>query len=545
MSHWPRTGVLGGVRGLLLVLAWPALANAQATTPTTAPESLTARVATDEQTLWLALSGVERVRIYRREASTPFTPAEPLNARLERIGAAGGALYAFVMGGGLYSLAADGWTRGIDLPKHDVPIDLVGDASTLYALVPSPTPGSLPLLRGAGTESGASSRPFDAGESEFSVVRYGSRGWSAVAACPPTLTRAGDAALQLALVKDALCVFWAEPDGGPIRYLRLDAESGQWHPGERLPAEPGLSGFWVTTVSRVPTLIAAVQAAEGVRLDAFRLLGGAQGGAEEWRPATLQLSTLPAGVEAAGYEAASGFNQHAVLLMVDQHQARYLRFGRIDAPPTEVTVSAEAPLERQRTSGERIRWVQGITLLALFAVLLALFLFRRGAMAAVATLPTNCALALTFQRLVGCLIDFTPIALVTGALLSVDWRTGLGQLFNWVPLSDASGKVPAMSTLLWWGASCAAYTVYTIVIELLMHRTVGKLVVGTRVLSEGGAAPAAIQIVVRNLFRLLELMPPFWVLAFLVVMSRNRQRLGDIFARTVVVRRVRPTPNPE
>jgi uncharacterized RDD family membrane protein YckC len=44
--------------------------------------------------------------------------------------------------------------------------------------------------------------------------------------------------------------------------------------------------------------------------------------------------------------------------------------------------------------------------------------------------------------------------------------------------------------------------------------------------------------VVRNVLRCLELMPPFWVLGFVVVLSRNRQRVGDIFARTIVVRRL-------
>ena len=79
-----------------------------------------------------------------------------------------------------------------------------------------------------------------------------------------------------------------------------------------------------------------------------------------------------------------------------------------------------------------------------------------------------------------------------------------------------------------------------------LRRTIGKVFLGTRVLSENGTRPNAVQIVARNVSRFLELLPPLWVLGFLVVLSRNRQRLGDIFARTVVVRGVKPAPkNPE
>ena len=93
--------------------------------------------------------------------------------------------------------------------------------------------------------------------------------------------------------------------------------------------------------------------------------------------------------------------------------------------------------------------------------------------------------------------------------------------------------------MLWWGIACGTSTLYALVMELLVQRTVGKLLMGTRVLSERGTAPHVLQTILRNVLRLLELMPPFWLLGFLVVLSRNRQRLGDIFARTLVVRHVK------
>jgi hypothetical protein len=72
--------------------------------------------------------------------------------------------------------------------------------------------------------------------------------------------------------------------------------------------------------------------------------------------------------------------------------------------------------------------------------------------------------------------------------------------------------------------------------ELLTRRTVGKVFARVYLLSETGTRPAAWQILVRNLSRLIEFTPQFWFLVVLVLISRNRQRLGDIFARTLAIR---------
>ena len=61
-------------------------------------------------------------------------------------------------------------------------------------------------------------------------------------------------------------------------------------------------------------------------------------------------------------------------------------------------------------------------------------------------------------------------------------------------------------------------------------------------LSESGTRPTAGQIFARNLSRLPEFMPQFWVFVILVMLSRNHQRMGDIFARTLVIRKAPARP---
>jgi len=62
----------------------------------------------------------------------------------------------------------------------------------------------------------------------------------------------------------------------------------------------------------------------------------------------------------------------------------------------------------------------------------------------------------------------------------------------------------------------------------------GKMLVGARVVMVDGARPASRAILVRNLFKALVLLIP--VLAVVALLNPHGQGLGDLMARTVVVR---------
>jgi uncharacterized RDD family membrane protein YckC len=497
-------------------------------------------LAADEKTLWLAASDGQRTLMFRRGIDEAFQPQEPLNAPLAKIAVSGGVLYAFMEDGTFYSFGAGAWSRGLDLPQRALPSELVGDETGLYALTTSPPPGQ--MYRVVGTEGGTlTTEPFDAGGIPVSIVRYESDGWAAVAPAPAAMLAASPERRRLAVLHGTLCALWHTDKDQRIECVRLDAETGQWHAVAATPVGQPPDEFWVPVVGRVPTLLLATPASEGGQtLTALRLLGGLKDPASEWRPSPLQLSALPKGSHVQRYDVAFGFNQHAVLLLADQSGMAHLRFARTDAAPTEATVSIADILAGGRGAAHGLAWMQAATLVALMGLLVALFVFRRGAMVAVAALPEGCAVALTVQRLIGFAIDMTPFAVAMAVALGVDPYAALRELFNWASGSGAAGgKLPLANSLIWWGASCGCHTVYALVMELLVQRTAGKVLLGTRVLSETGTAPLRWQIVVRNLLRCVELLPPFWVLGFILLLSRNRQRVGDIFARTLVTRRVR------
>ena len=79
---------------------------------------------------------------------------------------------------------------------------------------------------------------------------------------------------------------------------------------------------------------------------------------------------------------------------------------------------------------------------------------------------------------------------------------------------------------------------YYAVLEALTGQTLGKKIVGLRVVDEGGRTPNWAQAIKRTLTRILEVNPlgGGLIAALVVVLTENRQRLGDLWADTFVVR---------
>lgn len=81
------------------------------------------------------------------------------------------------------------------------------------------------------------------------------------------------------------------------------------------------------------------------------------------------------------------------------------------------------------------------------------------------------------------------------------------------------------------------YLFYHPVLEYTMKgRTPGKRMAGVRLVMQDGSTPGLSAIVVRNLFRLLDAMPSFYLVGIGSCLLTGKQvRIGDIAARTVLV----------
>ncbi|GAA0559732.1 hypothetical protein GCM10010172_48540 [Paractinoplanes ferrugineus] len=78
---------------------------------------------------------------------------------------------------------------------------------------------------------------------------------------------------------------------------------------------------------------------------------------------------------------------------------------------------------------------------------------------------------------------------------------------------------------------------YYTLLEGLTGRTLGKLVTGIRVVdARSGGKPGLLAGLVRTLLRLIDGLVGYLVAMIVVVNSENRRRLGDMAAKTLVVR---------
>jgi uncharacterized RDD family membrane protein YckC len=79
---------------------------------------------------------------------------------------------------------------------------------------------------------------------------------------------------------------------------------------------------------------------------------------------------------------------------------------------------------------------------------------------------------------------------------------------------------------------------YYIVLEAVMGGTLGKMLLGIRVVTVDGSPIGWGASLIRNLLRIIDGLPFAYILgAILIWTSPHKQRLGDRLARTVVVRR--------
>lgn len=109
----------------------------------------------------------------------------------------------------------------------------------------------------------------------------------------------------------------------------------------------------------------------------------------------------------------------------------------------------------------------------------------------------------------------------------------------WIPdrlLHDAPASGPHFWLVVLLPA-LAIYFLYHPVIELLLQgRTPGKRLVGLRLVTRSGGIPGPGALLVRNVWRLLDCLPGFYLLGLVCCfLSKQRLRLGDLAAGTLLV----------
>jgi len=137
-----------------------------------------------------------------------------------------------------------------------------------------------------------------------------------------------------------------------------------------------------------------------------------------------------------------------------------------------------------------------------------------------------------FSRLVALILDSIFVGILSGIATAI---------FGVTQLSTATSSGGAFSywttqagiPVIW---ASAIWLVYYTVCEAMFSATPGKALNGLRVVSIDGRPLGLRGIVVRNLLRIIDVLPGMYLLGGIAVMvTSHSQRLGDMGARTTVV----------
>jgi uncharacterized RDD family membrane protein YckC len=142
--------------------------------------------------------------------------------------------------------------------------------------------------------------------------------------------------------------------------------------------------------------------------------------------------------------------------------------------------------------------------------------------------PTALPLAPAGARVLAGAIDALP---VIAAWAFYCQKMGFSELIGAVTGGSAAAE-PIVEVVLW--GSFAIYLAHTTLCEVFLGRTLGKIIMGLRVISLDGKPPTRGQMATRNLLRLIDAGLIF-LPVLLVPFSPLRQRAGDTAAGTVVV----------
>lgn len=474
--------------------------------------------------------------------------------RLQRWAAFGDSLHLFLIleGRGEARTAHYSYARTSEprrdrrLPGDAIPMALSGHEGTLWAVVDAPTataveaawaearrPGQTQPADEAGESPAIASRPAESAWSCF-LVKYDGIDWQPSFEGPPMAQ--SPARIWLVAAGERFHLIWQQR--AEDRELRHAVrEAGAWENGAVLTFRAAPTEGFAGVLNKQLVFAATVprEAGEGLSCET-RVWMSAPSEPGRWadRPA-LQTEQgaeliLPAGAAIGGFA-----DKLAVAGRMPSGPQLGLWSPAGGAP---VLAFKEVPVQKApATSPESTRFRDLVSMLVVVGILLLVYWRRQESDASPLVMPAGLAAADLGRRGLAALIDFAPAAVVVGLL----WRAPLAAYiaeFHEAASAPEPVPIPVPVNLTWgWILLSALYAAYCMAFELMGGRTPGKRLLGCSVVAESLEPPTRMQIVVRNLARLLELEPHLhlWPFVLIIFLTRNRQRVGDLLARTLVV----------
>lgn len=124
-------------------------------------------------------------------------------------------------------------------------------------------------------------------------------------------------------------------------------------------------------------------------------------------------------------------------------------------------------------------------------------------------------------------------------LLALTWLVAVG--FGFYSLEQMRTLIrhdlSSLAALLWLGPAAIIYFLYHPILEIVMAgRTPGKRMSGVRLVTLQGRTPGIGALLLRNVFRLLDSLPGFYLVGLAAVaLTKQQVRIGDLAAGLVLV----------
>ncbi len=436
-------------------------------------------------------------------------------------------IYAFFSTGQVWAYNADQQKFMPDLPGHLAPTAVVGSQSGIFALTIEPSQ----------TVSSSSKSPR-AGGSSAAVWRFDGVQWQPLAPMPPSLADsiAQGASPSIVYAAGRLWVIWvsASPSTSAVSGITsvsvasilTSTDTASWQLPEPIHLTGPVAKLCALQVEgRLMLLWVAPHAGHEVIIQGSQLATS--------KPEFINTTFTPV---ALGPKSV-GINVQTSLALAPDGNAIGLAFNTTDGKLFELAfdrhgrvlsnlkqITAAPAATNNSTTFEHF-------FIIILALLLALSLWHRNQPGNRAWLAGGLVPAPLTARMLAALID------VSIPLIAIGVATGMVHADAWQQLGHQAMQAlvsPELllhdHRLLWM---LGAYLGYLTLAEWLFARSVGKVLLGMKVVDLDGKPPGFLAVVIRNLVRIPELLAP--ALLLFVILSVDRRRLGDVLAGTVVV----------
>jgi uncharacterized RDD family membrane protein YckC len=535
-------------------------------------------VAGNDQVLWLAVGQFDTAEAayFYRFATLDKTATqlrsvmkiEPQKGTIGHLAVVGRELHVFFgqdahfrEDGAHYRYDQTGGDRALSLPGPTMPAAVAGESSgdrpRLWAVVSAGTaaavraewerqrqgrasqpaePAASAPENGvtiASSEALWTSGPSLASET-YHLVQYDGARWSPGFVGPRECSRGKR--FWLAVGENRFHLFWQDQTiDREVRYAWREAD--QWMPGTslQLDAPPG-KAFAGVINARVIFASPTPGADSLLRIAAWVWQPGSSSSAGAW-------SRLPGLEESAGQELTlpadavmGGFADKLVVTRAGERSPEVAFFSPATGGPPDKPFE-EIPLAGAGMSKTQRHLRDLLATLVVASLLLLVFWRRQESIAAPIPLPAGVVVAGPGKRAAAALIDMIPAALIANAI----WFESIRRFVLESQAAFAAGQseqIEIPDGVVWaWLFFILVYTAWGIVFEILWQATPGKRLMRCQVRREDFDRPNVAQVVIRNLSKIIELMPylQIWPFMLVVFFTRNHQRMGDLLARTLVV----------